>query len=135
MATNSFRWTSQRRCVLEELRSSGGHPTAAQIYERVRKRCPRVSYGTVYRALRFLVDRGEIQRLKFAADASRFDGSPRPHHHALCMRCGRLVDVNLPLSEGAYDEVAAQTGFKILDHQAEFRGLCAECRRLEGEGG
>lgn len=135
MTTNSFRWTSQRRCVLDELRSSHDHPAAAQIYERVRKRCPSVSYGTVYRALRFLVERGEIQELKFAASASRFDGSPGPHHHALCMRCGCLVDVHLPLPEGAYEEVAVQTGFDIVDHRAEFRGLCAECRRLEREVG
>jgi Fe2+ or Zn2+ uptake regulation protein len=45
------------------------------------------------------------------------------------------VDVDLPLPEGAYDEVAAQTGFEIVDHRAEFRGLCVDCRRLEREVG
>jgi Fur family peroxide stress response transcriptional regulator len=128
LATDSFRWTSQRRAVLEELRAGRDHPTAAQIYERVRKHCPKVSCGTVYRALRFLAERGEILELKFAANASRFDRFPQPHHHALCVRCGRLVDVDLLLPEDTYDDVARQTGFEITDHRAEFRGLCPECR-------
>ena len=62
----AFRMTTQRRVILDELRSTGSHPTADQLYERVRRRLPRISLGTVYRNLEILAGQGVIQKRKQA---------------------------------------------------------------------
>jgi Fur family ferric uptake transcriptional regulator len=39
--------TRQRKVILEELRRVNNHPSADELYERVRERLPRISLGTV----------------------------------------------------------------------------------------
>ena len=56
----NMRMTRQRSVILEELRNSGMHPSADQLYQLVRKRLPRISLGTVYRNLEILSELGEI---------------------------------------------------------------------------
>ncbi len=66
MAGESFkRRTLQREIILEELNRVPDHPTADQIYERVRRRLPRISLGTVYRNLELLAAQGVIQKLEW----------------------------------------------------------------------
>ena len=60
----NFRMTRQRGIILEELRKINTHPSADEIYERVRKHLPRISLGTVYRNLEILSELGEIQKLE-----------------------------------------------------------------------
>ena len=50
----THRMTQQRKVILEELKNMNSHPGADEIYERVRKRLPRISLGTVYRNLEIL---------------------------------------------------------------------------------
>ena len=52
------RQTRQREVILEELRKLTSHPTAADLYEIVRRRLPRVSLGTVYRNLELMSEMG-----------------------------------------------------------------------------
>jgi len=53
-----LRTTGPRRLILEAVRATDAHPSAAWVYQRVRKRLPSVSLATVYRNLRQLVDAG-----------------------------------------------------------------------------
>ena len=48
------RMTRQRMLILEELRSMCSHPTAEELYSRVRTRMPHISLSTVYRNLELL---------------------------------------------------------------------------------
>ena len=69
-----LRLTRQRRIILEVVRATDAHPTAALVYRRVRRRLPRVSLATVYRNLRTLAAEGVLTE---RADPSgvRFDGN------------------------------------------------------------
>ncbi len=46
----------QRKIILEELRRCSHHPSADELYERVRKRLPRVNLGAEYRNRKVLRD-------------------------------------------------------------------------------
>src|SRR3989449_8037823 len=57
LRARGLRLTRQRRIILEVVRTTDAHPTAASVYRRVRRRLPRVSLATVYRNLRTLAGR------------------------------------------------------------------------------
>ena len=122
------RNTAQRRVILEALKQANTHPTAYEVYERVRKRLPRISLGTVYRNLEMLASRGIIQRLDLGGGQRRFDADTEEHYHVRCLQCGKVKDIHvespLPVEGMGIDS----SGYKILGARVEFQGLCPECR-------
>jgi len=122
------RNTPQRQVILEELRESGSHPTAVELYEMVRRRMPRISLGTVYRNLDFLAQRGTIQKLELGGNEARFDGDLRPHYHVHCVHCGRVDDVEGVSAHLTGDRVQQAGGYEILTHRVEFLGICPHCK-------
>jgi Fur family transcriptional regulator, peroxide stress response regulator len=123
-----FRNTTQRAEVLEEVRRSQSHLTAGEIFERVRRRDPRIAYGTVYRTLHLLAEHGLIQELTFADQASRYDGRVERHDHVHCLECGVLLDVDVPVALMALHVAAEQSGFDVSSHHTVFSGRCPVCK-------
>ena len=127
------RMTRQRRVILEEIRRYNNHPAADEIYERVRKRLPRISLGTIYRNLDVLCELGEIQRLELSGALKRYDGIPKKHYHIRCVCCGRVDDAPIaPLNE-LEDDLYGTTVFEIIGHNLEFTGLCPRCSRQQNQ--
>jgi len=131
-----LRLTGPRRVVLEVVRATDAHPTAETVHRMVRRRLPRVSLGTVYRNLRLLVAEGLVKELH--GPHARFDGNTSEHHHFTCLWCGRILDVDGPLTEphsrALCSRVAARGGFSVTHHRIEFYGRCAACRRNSRRG-
>ena len=121
------RMTKQRTMILEELRTCDGHPSADELYERVRKRLPRISLGTVYRNLEVLCELGEIQKHEYGGTLKRFDGDPRLHYHIRCTCCDRVDNVPVSGIKDLVKELHPVTQYKIIGHHLEFIGLCPEC--------
>lgn len=130
-----YRMTPQRRVILEEVIKSHAHPTADEIYERVKKRIPRISMGTVYRNLEVLASSGQIQKLDPGRPQMRFDGETSDHYHVICARCGRIEDAAFEPSDNTLENLEKALGkltrFGIFGHKLEFIGLCKECIRQE----
>ncbi len=127
MAT-AYRNTVQRAMILSEVQGSDRHLTAGDIFERVRRKDPKVAYGTVYRALHMLADHKIIQELTFADQASRFDPRVERHDHVLCEECGLLLDVDVPVALIAQYVAAEKSGFEITRHHTVFSGRCPACQ-------
>lgn len=123
----SLRMTVQRQIILDELRTMKTHPTADELYSRVRIRLPRISLGTVYRNLELLAAQGKIRKLDAAGTQRRFDFNPESHHHVRCVECGAIDDATMdsPLSMNDFPETAG--GYKILAVRIELLGLCPRC--------
>ena len=126
-----LRLTRPRRIILDVVRATDVHPTAAFVYRRVRRRLPRVSLATVYRNLRMLAAEGFLAERADEAGL-RFDGNTGPHDHFTCLACRRIFDVPARVEQGTRRRLAARTGFEVLDHRTEFFGRCAACRRSGG---
>ena len=122
-----FRRTKQRQVVLETVQASDDHPSAMQVYRRARRRCPGVSFATIYNALRWWVNRGQLREFTFGDRPTRYDRNRDRHDHAICTRCGRLIDVNVRLPKRVQDEVRKQTGLCLTEYHAQFLGLCSDC--------
>lgn len=121
------RLTRQRKLVLEAVMGSEGHPTAAEIYRRVRRRHPGIAYATIYNALGWLVERGDLREFRFGDAATRYDRNRERHDHALCTQCGALVDISVHIPPQIVRQVQKSTGVKITSHHVQFEGLCARC--------
>ena len=104
------------------------HPTASELYDKVRKRLPRVSLGTVYRNLEVLHEDGKIIKLDLAGHEARFDGMVRPHCHVRCTDCGKVRD--LPeIDPRKFETASAEiNGFLIQGFKLEYFGICPGCR-------
>jgi Fur family transcriptional regulator, peroxide stress response regulator len=130
-----YRMTHQRQVILEEVVKDPGHPTADEIYERVRKKLPRISMGTVYRNLDILVSSGFISRIQPGLPQMRFDGKTREHYHVTCLRCGKIENAPIEPFGDTLNTLELALGrltkFGIFGHKLEFMGLCKECMEKE----
>jgi Fur family transcriptional regulator, peroxide stress response regulator len=126
------RLTRYRKAVLESLRSSNGHPTAAEIYRLVKRRRPGVAYATIYNSLNWLEHTGFIRRVEFVDQAARYDPLVERHDHLVCDRCGALRDVWLKLPAQMLRHAARSEGFRIGRHRTEVFGLCGKCAHANG---
>lgn len=141
LRAHGLRPTGPRLAVLSFLRARGEHLTPAEIFEGLRAAGKSVSIATLYQNLQALSERGLIKRIVGPDGAVRYDVNLAPHHHLVCERCGKLVDVELsgslavqPVLVGPTDEHgeradAEQAGWRLLSAQVQFRGLCPECAR------
>jgi Fur family peroxide stress response transcriptional regulator len=126
------RLTRYRRTVLEMLRSTENHPTAAEILRLVRRRRPEVAYATIYNALNWLERKGMIARVDFAEEAARYDPIVERHDHLVCNRCGALKDVRLELPARLLGHATRGAGFRVERYRTELFGLCAACVKTRG---
>ena len=120
--------TPQRDAVLQVIRESEGHLTAAEIFDVARRRLPSISYATVYNSLRYLKDAGLVLEICFGKGASRYDRETGRHDHALCTECGKLVDFDLDLTSEVMRTAARRSHFKAESIHLTLRGLCPDCR-------
>lgn len=123
----ALRSTQQRMVILEELRSKNNHPSADELYARVRQRLPRISLGTVYRNLEVLSQLGEIQKLELSGSLKRYDGVCSKHYHIRCVQCNRVDDAPIAPLNQVENELYGTTVFEIIGHNLEFTGLCPDC--------
>lgn len=125
---DSLTLTPQRDAVLQAVRESHSHLTASEVYEAARAILPTISYATVYNSLRYLKDNNYISEIQFGNGASRYDAMTERHDHALCTVCGKLVDLDLELSDELMTLAARRSNFKPQSIQLTLKGLCDNCR-------
>jgi len=125
----SFRLTPQRMAILKILAESEEHPTVDDIYRQVRIRFPTTSLATVYKTIVLLKELDELLELGFPDGSNRYDGNkPYPHPHAICTKCGKIMDPEIASVDELSEEMKKKTGFTISFHRLDFFGLCPECQ-------
>jgi Fur family peroxide stress response transcriptional regulator len=112
------------------IRDSREHLTANDVYASAKAKLPTISFATVYNSLRFLKDAGHIAEIQFGNGASRFDGMTRRHDHALCTRCGKLVDIEMEHPRKLVERAAEISNFKPEWLEFTLRGICPACVKI-----
>jgi Fe2+ or Zn2+ uptake regulation protein len=121
--------TKQREVVLRVIRNTTEHPTANEVFVAAKDLLPGISFATVYNSLRYLKESGYIAEIVFGNGASRFDGMTHRHDHAICTRCGKLVDIEMDLPEELVKRAAKYSKFKPESMEFTLRGLCPDCTK------
>ncbi len=123
---NNFKLTPQRLAILDHLKGNIEHPSVEDIYNAVLNKFPSMSLATVYNTLEALKKRDRISELTIDPYKKRFDPNIVPHHHLICVKCKKIVDIH-----ANYDlqiPRAMKTGFEIKGNHIEFYGICPHCR-------
>ncbi len=103
MKEKGYKLTPQRVAVLQVLHESDGHITAADIYERVKAKYPHVNKSTVYRTLELMKELKLVTETDLGGDRLCYHHAEKGHHHHLvCQRCGRVIDLDEAALEGAF---------------------------------
>ena len=125
-----WRLTAQRRVVAEVLVGEHLHLTAEEVHARARFLLPEISLATVYNALNEMVAMGEVFSVAAGEGPRRYDPNvTEAHQHLVCVRCGDLRDVVPQGQEGLTLPRDRRFGYRLLDVEVVFRGLCPSCAR------
>lgn len=121
------RMTSQKKIVLEYLKSVKTHPTAEVIFKEVKKKLPAISHATVYRILNNLKKKSQLQTIS-ARKTTFFDGDTSDHAHFICEECGKVFDIfdvcsHCDILKNKRTKVGKINHFKI-----KFYGICQKCK-------
>lgn len=131
--------THQRLVIYRELVATREHPSAVAVWERVREEIPTLSLDTVYRALASFEAAGLATRVPTGGERFRYDGDVSPHHHLVCVSCGRIEDVGFPGFSPEAAPVDRSRWARVIDAQVLIRGLCRSCQETlavgRGKGG
>lgn len=122
-----LRMTQQREIILKELKKYPGHPTADELYEKVRKKLSRISLATVYRNLEILSEAGQVRKIEISGRQKRFDSTLHQHNHVYCIECHRVDNIELNHMSGAEIKPKDLRGYAIDGYRIEFKGICPDC--------
>lgn len=133
---SGYKLTPQRREILQVLIDSRGkHLNCDEIYELVKTRCPEIGIATVYRTIQILESTSNISKLNLDDGCVRYeinlDHEVHNHHHLICKICGNIIEVQVDLLEELESNIENNYGFKILDHDLKFFGICNKCSSKE----
>jgi Fur family transcriptional regulator, ferric uptake regulator len=122
------RSTRQRAAVSAALDEIQDFRSAQELHDVLKHKGDSVGLTTVYRTLQSLADAGEVDVLRTAdGEAVYRRCSSGHHHHLVCRRCGRTVEVEGPGVERWAETVAAENGFVDIVHTLEISGTCTGC--------
>lgn len=123
------RSTKQRTEILKALEDAENFSTAQELHESLRVRGSSVGLTTVYRNLQALATRGAIDSLVTSRGEAiyRKCRTLRHHHHLVCTRCKRSVEIEAGAIEEWADSIARRHSFTDVSHVAELFGLCDAC--------
>jgi Fe2+ or Zn2+ uptake regulation protein len=121
------RRTLQLAAVFEAVRAAHDHPTVDEVHQRVRRKLPRVSLGTVYRNLQKLEQQRRVRPLHLSGRAVRYDVMTEEHDHFVCEECGQLTDLARRVRGRPRRRLAA--GFAVRASTMTLYGVCPSCNR------
>lgn len=112
--------TPQRMVVVGFVLRVRSHPTAEQVLEAVRIKCPTISRATVYNTLNLLTEKKLIKAQVLKEGTVVFDSNIKQHHHCIDEETGHIFDV--PWDALKVTGEKSLKGFDVREYQVILRG-------------
>jgi Fur family transcriptional regulator, stress-responsive regulator len=123
--------TAQRLAVIRAV-TAHPHSTANEVAELVREDIGAISRQSVYDTLAVLSERDIIRRVQPAGSAARYEGRVGDnHHHLVCRRCERLIDVDCAVGEMPCLVPVDSGDFIVDEAEVTYWGICPTCQKSE----
>lgn len=133
---NSIKLTHQRLEIYREIAEDPDHPSAEDLFKRLRARMPTISLDTVYRTLATFERIGIIMKVQLLDERGRFEANLDTHHHLVCARCQSVCDLYWPPFDDVEMPSEAEDWGVVNAARVELRGVCKMCLgRGAKEGG
>ena len=123
------RLTPHRRVVFQTLAQSTDHPTAIDLFTRIKDKSADISLATIYNCLDHLTTHGLIKQVHLERGQSRYCANLHEHVHFHCEKCGKVIDAH-PKSDfdpAMYWNLPA--GAKITRTDIAIHGICPTCSK------
>jgi Fur family ferric uptake transcriptional regulator len=129
LADAGLRATRQRTAIVRAMEREGRPVTAQSLHARLARAGRGPGLATIYRTLQALVQAGFARTFPAGEGEISYKlCDPGHHHHLICERCGRVVEIPSCEIEAWATSAAIRRGFSVSSHQADIFGLCADCR-------
>jgi Fe2+ or Zn2+ uptake regulation protein len=94
-------------------------------------RLQHIDLATLYRTVETLKDLGIVTQVDFHHGHAHYElATRRHHHHLICQKCGKVVDLSKCDTSGLERQALKIGGFaKINSHSLEFFGICNACKK------
>jgi len=125
LKAKDVRPTPQREVVLKVILEKRDHPTADEIFARVKTSMPTISLATVYNCLEALVQGGLIRQVNLERAPTRYCPNLHQHAHFHDEQTGKIHDVDLPADLMARLREVLPAGFDARSIDLTFRGKAA----------
>ena len=112
--------TPQRLAVAKVVLDRKGHPSAEEVLEKVRRKCPTVSRATVYNTLNLFVKKGLVKQQVLREGSAVFDAEVGAHHHFIDEESGEIHDV--PWESLQVKGAKSLRDFEVRELQVVLRG-------------
>lgn len=112
--------SAQRVAVAEYVLHTLDHPSADEVWARVKKRFPMVSRATIYNTLHLFVEKGLLRELVITEGRVVFDPNVDRHHHFIDEVTGAIHDV--PWESLDVRHVETLGDFDVHEYQVVLRG-------------
>lgn len=128
LRAHGLRRMASRIAVLAVLEPVDGHLSVAEIHRRLAPtQLP--DLATVYRTVTTLVDRGVLHALTVEGGVTTYGLAVDPHHHAVCTRCGTIIEVPAQRLASALEYARAGSAFALSERAGlTLHGLCPDCQ-------
>ena len=128
-----LRATGQRLAVMQTLLETRNHPSAEDIFQKLKRSHPTLSLSTVYKTLQMMADMGALLTIETGSGSQRFDGHTHPHHHAVCTKCNKVLDVDFDRYPIDLNKKEVLADFDVQGIKITFSGTCQVCKAIMGK--
>lgn len=119
--------TRQRAALSEVLAEAVGPLTAEEVWERARKRFPRIGLRTVFRNLQERLEEGSLARVSFPGQPTAYEKpSPRHHPHFSCLKCANIFSLDCETPD-VRPLCTLPPGFRAVGSEVTLFGYCSDC--------
>ena len=122
LADSGLRNTLQREVIYSVLHEKRDHPTADEVFARVKTELPTISLATVYNCLEALVQCRLVRAVNFEREPTRYCPNQRPHAHFHDDQTGSTHDIDLPAPLLEQIKAILPAGYDAASVEITFRG-------------
>lgn len=122
---SGLRATPQRELIYKVIVAKRDHPTADEVFARVKSELPSISLATVYNCLETLVTCGLIRSVNFERGPTRYCPNLHPHAHFHDDTTGSTHDIDLPPGLLEQVKTVLPPGYEASAVEIIFRGRAA----------
>jgi Fe2+ or Zn2+ uptake regulation protein len=126
-----LKMTAPRLVIMQYLAKNHIHPTAAKIYNDLKRKHPSLSRTTVYNTLESLRKNGILQVIYISENEMRYDCNTGMHHHFYCKACGEIMDIDVKCK---FLNEMLNGQHEVQEVHGYFMGICKDCKSKKVQG-
>ncbi|HET9874785.1 MAG TPA: Fur family transcriptional regulator [Mycobacterium sp.] len=133
LRAHGLRRMASRIAVLAVLEPVDGHLSVAEIHQRLSTAtgsgAQPPDLATIYRTTTTLVEHGVLHALTLEDGVTTYGLATDPHHHAVCTRCGAIIEVPAQRLTAALEHARTGSSFALSERAGlTLHGLCPSCQ-------